>query len=373
MIRECVLSGAGARRLHQSTEFDSVKGWQAMARRVTDSHQRGEFPQALTVPVAIRSCYLRDVYFNPEKVMLLTDPLYWDKLPPEELERDVYTIAFPSQSERAMVLIWDDGSVSEFKGETLPPEYLRTAGIHDQSREPVGFLTRAEGEREAELINFVGALDSRWHLLGEGENCRGQVTQYGQLVREGRDFFPWIRLDRPFDHLLSLSQWEGVSLESYIGLMGRKLGAQLKKLHSNNYYNVGYRRGHGFKGILSFCHIGNIEAHGNLLDLAFKNGEETIRLFEEKESHGRSVEERYLFSAFLDIHRIFGGIYLTRDSFIWGADEGLVSREWDPVFFDLFLKSFAGAYFGDDPKATDKFAANWRAPDKLMPLLARQY
>ncbi|MFA6169808.1 MAG: hypothetical protein WCW67_03850 [Candidatus Margulisiibacteriota bacterium] len=370
IARSCRLSGERAVELYKKIEFNDQAARQAMAGRVAEAHQGKPFPEFLAAPFG-RSCLPREIYFQPEKRLALTDPLYWEALAPEKLAQEhLHTIAFPSQSDRAMVIIWDNGAVSEFKGETLPSSYLKSAGVHDQSQEPYGFLEAVKGEREAECLREIGAIDSQFTPLGEGEDAWGRHLGFGQLVREGEAFFPWLRLDRPLADLCHFSRWQKLSLETFLQQTAGRLGGQLAKLHANGCFNVGYRSmGNYFKGILSYCHVGNVEINGNLLDLGtVKRGAELAQLYEDWGEGKKSAEEQSLFSAFLDIYRIFGGIYPPTGNFLWGLDRGLLGREWDAYSFDLFLKAFAESYLKNTAQV-GSFMANWHNSQKMMAVL----
>lgn len=369
MIRQCQLSGQIAREAYQRVCANSRAAEELLAQRLTATHRRGPVPVNL-VKRPGKGCFPQDVYFDPKKVLALTDESYWANLPAESLATDyLYTIAFPSQSDRALAIIWDDGSVSEFKGETLTKEELAMAYLHEQSLEPGGFLVADKGQREAEMLNFLGAISARFHLIGEGQNCQGEPTQYGQLVREASNYLPWLRLDRSLADLASLANWGNKSLEELLSTAAKRSAQQLKKLHAANLFNIGFSssRYFNFEGVCSYNHIGNIEAHGNIVDLgSVRQPEETQQILQEHLPEIKTKEERFFYAAFIDLYRIFGGTYGRN------TQDGLLTGHWDRQAAFFFQVHFAQEYFDHNEDLVHAFVTNWHNPKEMAKILAKQ-
>jgi len=324
-------------------------------------------------------------FLNQTKSFLITDEARFESLRPE-LQVDFQPVlVLESRSHRARFWTSPEGRVIEFKG--LTPQDFDETNINHNSGQPQGLLEVNPAQSEKAGLDIVGAVDCGVTELGE---YFGDLVQYAQLYRRARDtgdrYFPWLRLDIKPAAMQVLAELEGVSFETFLQASCRRFGEQLKTLHraGRTLHAPFSQPGSRPEPFFSFLHSGNVEIHGNIIDLegtrSFAGAERDFREHLKEGEKRKLVGEKYLagiengedfeiFCRLADLHRFISGNQYTAvvETSLFGS---LYVLGGSPDNFNLALSGVIRGYYADSgaEAAVEKFIEK-----DLIPYLTRNH
>ena len=268
-------------------------------------------------------------YLNLERKFLVTDEKRFQTLPPEKVRDFVPVLVLESRSHRARFWVDEEGRAIEFKG--LTPSEFNKDRINPNSGQPEGLFDLECARAEVRGINLIGELESGLTDLGEYFADLGGYAQIYRTGMDGNPYVPFARLDLPQSYMQTLADLEGVPLERYFYEAALRFGLQLRKLHdAGQTLHIPYP-GCGLKPepFFSVLHSGNVEVHGNIIDL---EGMKDFRTAEKEALRALMTGQRNLaaippeiieqmkqrpfefFSRMSDLQRLIGGTWHAESS-----------------------------------------------------------
>ncbi len=206
-------------------------------------------------------------FFDPQRMVLITDAARHASLPESLKDGFIETEVLESRSHRARFFVAENGEAFEFKG--LTPVDFDLSKLNPNSNQPRGLFESGHARREFDGLQLTGGVRSAVNELGE---WFGDLKGFSQLLRAGRPgerFYPWMRMDESMSTLQLLARLEGKDLETFLYESHVRFGRQLRKLHDAGMTLCNpFRRGTAMdEPFYSSLHSGNVEPHGNLIDL----------------------------------------------------------------------------------------------------------
>ena len=295
-------------------------------------------------------------YIDPSQPFLITDEKRLESLPPENGGEFSPAIVLESRSHRARFWVDEEGRIMEFKG--LTPSVYDEEKINPNSNQPRGLMTLEKARIEAEGINLIGALEARVVELGKYFGDMGKYAQLCRRAKAGGKYFPWARMDILPTSMQLLAELEGVDFETYLHQACVRFGRQLRGLHdAGRTLHTPFRVGTD-EPFFSSLHMGNVEIHGNIIDLEgmkdFREAEEAcLEAFKADRKNWARIPKELLqqmkdrpfrdFSRLSDLHIFIGGR---------GFGEGSFFRTFfvagrDAERFTLGLSGIIEGYYGE--------------------------
>ncbi|HTY12644.1 MAG TPA: hypothetical protein VMD02_00490 [Candidatus Omnitrophota bacterium] len=206
-------------------------------------------------------------FFDPQSRLLITDRARLDSLPHILQDRFVPTEVLESRSHRARFFVADNGATFEFKG--LTPRHFNLLKLNPNSNQPKGLFGSDYARNEHIGLDLIGGVSAGVNELG---GWFGDLNGFSQLMRAsapGERFYPWMRMDDTISAIQLLAELEGKPLETFLFESHFRLGRQLRQFHQAgltlcNPFRNGTAPNEPF---FSSLHSGNVEPHGNLIDL----------------------------------------------------------------------------------------------------------
>ncbi|MFC1540451.1 hypothetical protein ACFL4J_00250 [Candidatus Margulisiibacteriota bacterium] len=297
-------------------------------------------------------------YLNPENNLLITSEARFKRLAPQQQERFSPVLVLESRSDRAKVWISETGQLIEFKG--LTPESFDENRLHINSGQPHGLFETGAAKDEVEGLTIINGIGSGLTDLGSYFH---DMIFYSQIFRAAKPrsrYLSWLRMDASPALFEQLADLEGKTVERFLFQSAERFGKQLRKLHkAGKTLHAPFASGADKKEFsFSTVHSGNVEIHGNIIDLegmtTFEAAETAFwvsimqnpslrEVLSRKEL--RDVEQRpfSFFSRASDLQLFWGG----RDRQLGGmAVFDQLFRSNGKGESDIFLRVMAGALKG---------------------------
>ncbi|MBU0671442.1 MAG: hypothetical protein KJ732_00270 [Candidatus Margulisbacteria bacterium] len=176
-------------------------------------------------------------------------------------------LVLESRSHRARFWLDPEGRLLEFKG--LTPYEFDVAKLNPNSGQPQGLFAAVPAMVEADSLKLLQGVDSELTELGE---FFPDLEGYAQILRgskEGERYFSWMRMDSGPETYELLAQLEGLPLETFLYESGQRFGQQLRRMHKagRTLHNPFASAKEPKEPFFSTLHSGNVDPHGNIIDL----------------------------------------------------------------------------------------------------------
>jgi len=206
-------------------------------------------------------------FLHREKLFLITDEARFNSLNPEQQSGFEPVMVLESRSRRARFWVSPEGQIVEFKG--LTPHKFNPLNLNHNSGQPNGLLELDPAYCEKTGLDIIGQIDSGVHELGE---YFPDLNPYAQLFRKAgpqTKYLPWLRMDLSPTLMQILAQLENLPFETFLYQSCARFGAQLRRFHDagktlHSPFQAPNDRPEPF---YSSLHSGNVEIHGNIIDL----------------------------------------------------------------------------------------------------------
>lgn len=329
-------------------------------------------------------------FLHREKLFLITDEARFNSLNPEQQSGFEPVMVLESRSRRARFWVSPEGQIVEFKG--LTPHKFNPLNLNHNSGQPNGLLELNPAYCEKAGLDIIGQIDSGVYELGEYFADLGPYAQLFRRAGPQTKYLPWLRMDLSPTLMQILAQLENLPFETFLYQSCARFGAQLRRFHdAGKTLHSPFQEPGGFpEPFFSSLHSGNVEIHGNIIDLEgmvdFAEAERSYKESLARQDRSRLDPRGYIgekilaeaettddfgfFCRLSDLHRLIRGNshQLIRESSL--AGNLFASDAHSPYNFILALTGVIRGYYHRPAKEKNKMGEiDAYLNEKVVPFL----